>query len=225
MAFWRTIVLTVTLTFSAFAGAQDKSVRAMIDEARELEGELQYDLAAERLLEAIADGRATGEELIEANLRAGIINRIIDNDVDARLHFNYVLQRAPETKLPAGLAPKITTFFELIRREILDENARRERDRVRDTTPKGSVGGELPKGPPEGNTALFYTGVGVVGLGAATMAITGPLAILGELTYQDIDAATEDRLAAQQNAPLLWTGVGIGAGITIAGVVLMGLGF
>lgn len=225
MAYGRTIALSATLLFSAFASAQDKTVRAKIDEARELESELQYDVAAERLLEVIADGRATDEELMEANLRAGIVNRIIDNDVDARLHFNYVLQRAPDTKLPAGLAPKITTFFELIRREILDELARREKDRARDTTTKG-VGNELPKGPPpaEGNSALFYTGVGVTGLGVVTVAITGPLAILGELTYQNIDTPTDERIAAQQNAPLLWTGVGIGTGVTIAGVVLMGLG-
>src|SRR3990172_7988350 len=65
------------------------------------------------------DPRASAGEKIQANLYAGICHRVLGRDTEARLSFVYVLKRAPETELPRGLAPKISTFFMLVREEIL----------------------------------------------------------------------------------------------------------
>jgi hypothetical protein len=216
-------VLTFVLVVFFALSASASTVRELIDQSKELEAELKYDVAAEILLQVIADDRATDEELMEANLRAGIIQRIIDNDVDARLHFNYVLQRAPDTPLPEGMPPKITAFFELIRKEVI-EAKRQEAARANATPAPGPAPAPAPAPVDEGNPGLFWTGAATTGVGGLMLVSLGPLAAMGELTYADAAAPVAERRSAQDTAPLLWGGVGVGAALAVVGVVLIAAG-
>ncbi len=79
---------------------------------------LEFEVAAEELMIATTTEGATEEELIEANLYAGIANRVLNRDVESRLNFRFVLQRDPSATLPPGMSPKIISFFELVRQEV-----------------------------------------------------------------------------------------------------------
>jgi hypothetical protein len=79
---------------------------------------LDYRLALDDLNDVIGDERASEEQLLEAHLWAGIVQRVLQNDVDARLHFSWVLKRRPSTSLPPDQPPKVTVLFEMIRDEV-----------------------------------------------------------------------------------------------------------
>jgi len=82
--------------------------------------DLEYEIAADELMIAASDPAASDEQRLRANLQAGIANRVLGRDVEARLNFHYVLSRQPAAQLPPDTAPKIRSFFELVRQEILD---------------------------------------------------------------------------------------------------------
>ena len=79
---------------------------------------LEFETAAEELTIAAIDSGASDDERIEANLYAGIANRILGNDVEAKLNFVYVLKNQPNVQLPDSTTPKVRNFFELIRQEV-----------------------------------------------------------------------------------------------------------
>lgn len=109
-------VALVVLVVSVAAAAPSVEQRLANAQA-ELE-ELEYEQAAYELSVALSDPRMTDDQRFRANLMAGIANRIIGRDVDARLNFLYVLRRDPDVKLPASAPPKIRTFFDLVREEV-----------------------------------------------------------------------------------------------------------
>lgn len=80
--------------------------------------DLEYEAAAEDLMRAAAAADATDEQRLQAHLLAGIANRILGRDVDARLNFRSVLLAAPQTRLPEGTSPKVLSFFETVRQEV-----------------------------------------------------------------------------------------------------------
>lgn len=79
---------------------------------------LEYEAAAVELSLAADDARATEDERVRAQLYAGMCNRVLGRDTDARLNFIYVLKRAPHTELPPDVPPKIRSFFALVREEL-----------------------------------------------------------------------------------------------------------
>lgn len=83
--------------------------------------ELEYEQAAEDLMRAASAADATPAQRHQAHLKAGIANRILGRDVDARLNFRAVLLAAPDTQLPEGTPPKVLSFFESVRQEVLLE--------------------------------------------------------------------------------------------------------
>lgn len=85
--------------------------------------DLEYEAAAEELMRAASAPDATAELRLQAHLKAGIANRILGRDVDARLNFRSVLLAAPETRLPEGTTPKVLSFFESVRQEVELEHA------------------------------------------------------------------------------------------------------
>lgn len=125
------VLLSVLLSGAA---AAPMTPRERLDRAAVLEGELEYGIAADELLNVMTDPRSTEEELIDANFFAGVIQRILGNDTQARLHFLYALKRRPSLELPKRYPPKIQTFFLLVREEIgsplVDTTAPPEEDQV-----------------------------------------------------------------------------------------------
>ena len=95
-----------------------KPVSEHIDAGEASLENLEYGEATQELMLALSDPRATEAELLRANLLAGIANRVLERNVEARLNFHYVLSRAPQTQLPPNTSPKIASFFQLVRREV-----------------------------------------------------------------------------------------------------------
>jgi hypothetical protein len=79
---------------------------------------LEYEMATYEFMSVAVDPTATEAQRLQAHLRAGFAHRVLGKDTDARLSFRYVLQRAPQTHLPADTPPKVFFFFESVRQEI-----------------------------------------------------------------------------------------------------------
>src|ERR1043166_4960981 len=90
----------------------------LIERGRHELDNLDYDAAALDLTMASGDARATKDERITAHLYAGIAQRVLGHDTEARLHFLYVQRHAPDVKLPDGTPPKIQSFWDLVHSEI-----------------------------------------------------------------------------------------------------------
>jgi hypothetical protein len=96
----------------------------LAERARFAERDLDYDRAADLWLEVIGNPETTDALRFEANLSAGAIERIRGNDTEARFHFQYVLRKDPEHRLPDDTPPKVRNFFELVRQEVKAEATR-----------------------------------------------------------------------------------------------------
>ncbi len=97
------------------------AVADRIARARSALDSLEYEAAALDLSLAAADARATVQERLEANLWAGVAQRVLGHDTDARLHFLYVLRRMPDATLPDDVGPRVLSLFELVREEVRGE--------------------------------------------------------------------------------------------------------
>lgn len=111
-------MIAATLLSTLLFAAAPQTPSEHLDRANALENDLEYERAADELLAVITSPDATEEQLIEANLLAGIVKRVLGNNTEARLHFLYVLKRRPETTLEKGRSPKIRSFFNLVREEV-----------------------------------------------------------------------------------------------------------
>jgi hypothetical protein len=176
-------------TLVATQAAPAPPVAERIAKGEALMEALDYEEAAEELMIALGDPRASDEELIRANLLAGVANRVLDRNVEARLNFHYVLTRAPSTALPPDTAPKIATFFELVRREVEAEQARAA---PQPTEPAAEPApAEDPAKAPrrEGDAIgpLFWTGAIVVGASAGLAALFIAGAVTGEIVLNLAD--------------------------------------
>lgn len=112
------VSMSALLTVWVASQAPGATVAQHIDAGTKALENLEYEDASQEFMIALGDPRATDDELIRANLLAGITNRVLDRNVEARLNFHYVLTRAPETQLPEGTSPKIASFYALVRREV-----------------------------------------------------------------------------------------------------------
>lgn len=111
------MVCAALLLFVAAAPASDPRLA----ESRQLVEELEYEQARELLLEVLTDPALTDEDRFAANMQAGRVQRILNRDVEARLHFREALKIDPAADLPAGEPPKIKAFFDLVKREYLED--------------------------------------------------------------------------------------------------------
>ena len=155
-----TLALVSTLAGAPGAPApvESPSVAERIARARQALDNLEYESAALELTLAASDPRATDTERVEANLLAGVAERVLGRDTDARLHFLYVLRRAPDTRLPDDVGPKILAFFELVREEVRGDSA-----------PAAAPHGETPAPA----TTLAATPPAGGGLAAAPVLVSG----------------------------------------------------
>lgn len=148
------------------AQAPSTAVQSHIDRGKELIDKLEYEAAVDELVIAADSPDASPEQRVEANLYAGIANRVLGKDVDAKLNFVFVLKNDPTARLPEGTAPKINNFFELVRQEV-------ELTRVRPAPPPAPV-------PEEGLGVLVWLGGAVLGVGTVGAVLAAAAAGGGE---------------------------------------------
>lgn len=110
--------LLVLLLLAAAPGGPATSSTRQLAAARAAVKDLEYERARDLLQIAIADPASDETTRLEAHLLNGIVQRVLQNDVEARLSFRYVLERQPDAQLPAGASPKVVSFFELVRAEV-----------------------------------------------------------------------------------------------------------
>jgi hypothetical protein len=96
-------------------------------QAKKAYNDLDYLVAVELLQSVIIDPRTTRDELVQAHLMAGVVQRIVGEDVDARLHFRRALRLYPNLRLPPGFPPKIQAFFNMVREEVDEERLAEEK--------------------------------------------------------------------------------------------------
>jgi hypothetical protein len=101
------------LATRAFADPTSSPPRDALDEARALEGTLDYERALVIVDREIARGAATSRaRLVELHLLAGKLAAGLDHPDVAQAHFARALALSPEVRLPDGTSPKITAPFE-----------------------------------------------------------------------------------------------------------------
>ncbi len=123
------MVVLVCSTWGGAAWADAATAEEQLERARELYAELEYPAALEEAVEVTARPDATEDERTRAHLLAGIVARIMERDVDARMHFLRVLEKNPYEKLPPGQPPKIVTFYDLIQKEVQRDVLERKKAR------------------------------------------------------------------------------------------------
>ena len=181
---------------------------ALLETARNAERELEYQQAKAALVELFAAPGVTEEELIQGHLLAGGIERVLENDTEARLHFLYVLRRRPDHALAESQPPKVRNFFELVREEVRDEQRQ-----------AAVVDVVVPPPPPPKEPSLL--GPVVAGVGGVVAASSVVAAMMGETAFAEAARPFEEREAGRNLALLGWAGAAIGVGVGVAGAVLI----
>jgi hypothetical protein len=207
--------MLVLLVLLATAGP---TVQSRIARGEAALDDLEYEQAADELMLAASDPRATPDQRLKANLLAGVANRIIGRDVEARLNFRHVLQRQPDLRLAEDMPPKVTSFFELVRQEVAAERAAKAPDPRASASPPGTNAAgdaaaqvdDVAPGPPVAGLAVLGVG-GALLLGGAGAAIASE-AVLSEPTLPPDEKEQ-------------WLLIGrVGLGAAAAGVVAAAVG-
>lgn len=191
------VALLAVSDTNAGARAIDAAIASMDD--------LEYQVAADTLTAALA-GDLTDDERMKANLLAGIAQRIIGNDTAARMHFLWVLHRDPNAQLPARAetqSPKLTTFFELVRAEVVA------------ATPEPVV---APPPVPEAESPPWVA-VGVSGVSVLALVAGAAVALAADQALVD-PAPLDERRTIQNVGRVGLVGAGVGAIGVIAGAML-----
>ena len=200
------------------------SAEEQLEKARTAYDELEYEVAASEMMFVATRDDASEAQKVEANLYAGMANVIMGREVRARLNFRYVLAREPDTTLPAGTSPKVTSFFGLVKEEVMSEQPPAAPPTEAVTSPASEDGAE-PALPPEAEASSFpwllsvgalTTGGSVVFTGSAFL-----MALVMEGIYSDPAATIGARQGASWLGPTAWFLVGLGALGTAAGTGLL----
>ncbi len=167
---------------------------------------LEYDQAADELIEVVSDPTASADERLQANVLAGVANRIRGHEAEARLNFRYVLLEKPDFTLPPTTSPKVSGFLELVRQELRAEQAA--------AAPAAPPPAPVPApAPPPPAPSGIDASVVLMGVGAAAAVGSAGVAAWAELALD-----TPQPIA--QREPLLTAGraglVGAGVGVAVA---------
>lgn len=227
------------LVLSAALLAPDPAAQAQLERGHAAVRELEYEAAAEEFMGVATSTNASDEQKLEANLHAGIAHRILGNNVEAKLHFMYVLTRVPDTPLPQGQPPKVTGFYELIRDEAVQlrqlqavaGRAQADSTSAPPTTSPTSTSA-APSAPSEmieesatdsGPSPLFIAGLVTAGVGVAVLVGAITSGVITDAVFASPDVDTDVRELAQVASFLVWI-PGIAGTIALAagGGIAMG---
>ena len=219
----RLLLLALLSCFSLSAEAQEEkvvlTVAEKLEEARAVYDDLEYLDASQRYMEIIVDPRATDEHLLEANMYSGIIQRVLGNSVEARLHFAKVLRMKPDAKLPDNQAPKIVVFFDLVRQDLQSEVA------VPPVEQNEAAAPSVEQSEGEGaEQILLISAVGVSATAVVALALFSTAGLVSESRYYNAEESYENRESAGQVAQISWIGAFVSLGGLALGAVLAGVG-
>jgi hypothetical protein len=189
---------------------------------------LEYEMATYEFMSVAVDPEATEAQRLQAHLRAGFAHRVLGKDTDARLSFRYVLQRAPQTRLPADTPPKVFFFFESVRQEI-------EADRGAGMTggapvPTTTAASSTSTAPPAATTDGDGPGVALVAGGllataGALAAITsGGFALMLEQQVSDPTAPGQERAQQLDSGRLSLAVAGVATLVAVVGGAMLVFG-
>jgi hypothetical protein len=223
------VLLPACACLLALASSGEPDAAERLKRAAYAEESLEYQQALDELLFVIADKRATQAELMTANLRAGVIQVVLGNDTQARLHFLYVLKRDAAAQLPPGHPPKITAFFELVRQEVSDPVALAPTPAPASTTAPSPAAEPSPPTPAaaqptEGAFPFVLTGAIVAGIGVVAIVAGGGVLVVADGIVSDSARTLDERrdwqlIGQSQAAP-----IGLGAVGVLVGAGLVGWG-
>jgi hypothetical protein len=212
-------VIVVALIIMAAAAddatSDDASAAARIAKGNAALEALEFDEAADILMQVVVDPNATDDERFEANLLAGTAHRILGHDDEARLCFRYVILKRPAFRMNPAKSPKVVQFFDLVRQEVEAENAAHagmNQERPTSTNP--------PVVAADAESGSVLPAV-LVGGGALTLVAGAALVAFAEVSLGEPHTAE-----AQES--LVWTGRGglivasAGAIAAAGGVALWG---
>lgn len=202
--------------------ANPEPASAKLARAEAAAASLDLDIARDLLLDVVTDASATPEQQRRAHMLAGEVDRILGKDVEARMHFMWVLQRDPETQLPPDKPPKISAFFELVRAEVKGRDVA-----VAPVATPAATPSVTPTEPATSPTPPTETSAGatnalplvVAGIGAVGALSGVALAVIGESQFSQTDAQWADREGGQYAALAGWTMTGAAAVVVAAGLV------
>lgn len=173
--------------------------------AKRAERDLEYPQAKTTLVELFSTPGVSEAALIEGHFLAGAIERVLESDTEARLHFLYVLKRQPDYPLAEDTPPKVRNFFELVREEVKAEQKKNELP-------------PPPPPPPPKETSLL--GPVVAGVGGVVAAVGVVTAVVGEVTFSEASRPFAEREGGRTMALAGWAGAALGVGVGVAGAVL-----
>lgn len=104
--------------------AQDTNAKALLDQAKTLFEDMEYDAVIPKAEKVIAHAQSTTNEKLDAYLLMGSSLVIVGNQVDAEIPFRSVLRISPNHSLPTSESPKILSVFNMVKQEeqaILDQ--------------------------------------------------------------------------------------------------------
>ncbi len=175
-----------------------------IASAKAAEEELDYQRAKKLLDGLLSRSDLLAAERLEVLFLAGVVARTLGNNDDARAHFIALFEKNIDYPAPKATAPKVTTFYEVVRDEVRDQQAKAATppDIVEQTPPPPS------EGPPI--TAI------VAGSGAALFVVGGVAGVVGEAMFADASAPFEGRSTGRTLALFGWAGATVGALVAVS---------
>jgi len=193
---------------------------------------LEYEAASFEFMSVTIDPAATEDQRLQAHLGAGMANRIIGRDTDARLNFLYVLKRRPDHALPADAPPKVLFLFEAVRQEVLSSAPLPS-----STSTAPAVPAPLPvqdtehadarartdshDSPNPGLNPLALSGGIVAGLGAAGLGASLLLVVGTESALRDPTISLDQRATYETSRPVFITASVLMLGMTAVGAGLL----
>ncbi|MDP2343054.1 MAG: hypothetical protein Q8O67_19010 [Deltaproteobacteria bacterium] len=169
------------------AAAINATPAELLESARNAERELQYEAATQTLLELFTAADVSEDELIEGHLLAGSIERVLEHNAEARLHFLYVLRHRVAWVLDDDVPPRVRAFFERVRAEVLQERAHARAAASKPASADAFVV-DVPAVRPI--PAVAWTGLGA---SAVVVVVAGALGTLWQIEVADFNANIDAR--------------------------------
>lgn len=226
-AYARAVFALLVLLIGAPHATGDVAQR--LDRADEAVASLEYEDAREVLLDVVSDPDASEDELVRAHMLAGQVDRILKRDVDAKMHFQWVLTRFPDAELPPGHPPKIVSFFEMVRDEVRSRAAERATPSPPApalAAPQAAAATPAAIAAPQESAIAAPQGSGappLLALASGGLVIVATTtAVVGEVMFADRRAAWSTRSTAQLLALGAWGAAAVGAVGVAVGVATWG---
>jgi hypothetical protein len=177
------VILALALACQTPPTAEERLARG-----KALLADLEYEQAATELMLAADDESAPEALRLDAHLHAGMAYVVLERRTEARLSFLYVLRRDPDAALPPDTPPKISSFFQLCRDEVLA---------MQTAAPAAPASASAQ---PEAEAGAAWLPLALVGAGAGGVALGAGFVAIGALPWLQHQAAAAELAQLQAGA-------------------------